>query len=580
MVSRASARTRSRGRSAVPLPPCLRGREGRRGRLVLHLGRRAGRLPGAERRGKDDDPEGPLGSPLPDRGPGLGGRFPAPGARPRFPRADHAGDGSEAAAPLGPAAFGNVPPQPGHLRHPAQAVRRHDGRADRTARAGAAPGEARPAALARRADEVRAGRGVAAPAEGALSRRADHRARRLHAGYRARLRARVQRALRGDGAPDLALHGGRRRALPAGDGDRQGSPHLRRRVVGPRPPRPAGQADAAAALAPGGEARPGGARLGDRASGCGSHRASLAGRAPARRGARPLLAPAHRPHGRGSAARGSDARSLRAGARGVTRLLRLYPQLLRTGFAEAVAYRAEVLIWMCSTNMPLAMLAIWAAAARSGPVSGYSQEGFAAYYLAALLVRLMTGAWGVSEMTMEIRQGTLALRLLRPIHPLLQWSADNLAAIPMRGVVAIPVIAILLYVARAELAHDWFSWLLLCPALLGAWLLYFLVQAIIGTLALRFESAASLFDAWLGFSNILSGYLIPLDLFPRAVRELALVLPFRFQLSFPVELMLGRWSRAEALELLAGQWAYVALFLVSTRVAWRSGLRHYAAYGG
>jgi ABC-2 type transport system permease protein len=142
------------------------------------------------------------------------------------------------------------------------------------------------------------------------------------------------------------------------------------------------------------------------------------------------------------------------------------------------------------------------------------------------------------------------------------------------------VIGILLYVARSELSHDWFSWLLLCPALLGAWLLYFLVQAMIGTLALRFESAASLFDAWLGFSNVLSGYLVPLDLFPKAFRELAVVLPFRFQLSLPVELMLGRWSRIEALELLGAQWAYVLLFLVVTRAAWRSGLRHYAAYGG
>jgi ABC-2 type transport system permease protein len=226
------------------------------------------------------------------------------------------------------------------------------------------------------------------------------------------------------------------------------------------------------------------------------------------------------------------------------------------------------------------MLRVWPAAARSGPVGGYSQQGFAAYYLGALLVRLMTGAWVVWEMTMEIRQGTLALRLLRPIHPLLQWSADNIAAIPMRGVVAIPVVGILLYVARSELAHDWFSWLLLCPALLGAWLIYFLVQAMIGTLALRFESAASLFDAWLGFSNVLSGYLVPLDLFPSAFRKLAVALPFRFQLSLPVELMLGRWSRMEAIELLAAQWAYVLLFFLVTRVAWRSGLRHYAAYGG
>jgi ABC-2 type transport system permease protein len=260
--------------------------------------------------------------------------------------------------------------------------------------------------------------------------------------------------------------------------------------------------------------------------------------------------------------------------------LKAYPQMLKTGFAEAVAYRAEFLIWMFSTNMPLVMLAIWAAAARSGPVAGYSQNGFAAYYLCALLVRLMTGAWVVWELTMEIRQGTFALRLLRPMNPLWQMSAENLAAIPMRGVVALPVIGILLWFARGQLSHDPVHWVLLVPALLGAWLLYFLVQAIIGTLALRFESASSLFEAWLGFSNILSGYLIPLDLFPRGVRALSLALPFRFQLSYPIELMLGRWSRGESLELLAAQWAYVAVFFVLTRVAWRSGLRHYAAYGG
>jgi ABC-2 type transport system permease protein len=260
--------------------------------------------------------------------------------------------------------------------------------------------------------------------------------------------------------------------------------------------------------------------------------------------------------------------------------LKAYPQMLKTGFAGAVAYRAEFLIWMFSTNMPLVMLAIWAAAARSGPIAGYSQSGFTAYYLCALLVRLMTGAWVVWELTMEIRQGTFALRLLRPMNPLWQMSAENLAAIPMRGIVALPVIGILLWFARGQLSHDALHWVLLVPALLGAWLLYFLVQAIIGTLALRFESASSLFEAWLGFSNILSGYLIPLDLFPRAVRSLSLALPFRFQLSYPIELMLGRWSRGEALELLAAQWAYVAVFFVLTRVAWRSGLRHYAAYGG
>jgi ABC-2 type transport system permease protein len=230
--------------------------------------------------------------------------------------------------------------------------------------------------------------------------------------------------------------------------------------------------------------------------------------------------------------------------------------------------------------MPLVMLALWAAVARSGPVGAYTQKGFAAYYLATLLVRLLTGSWVVWEMTMEIRSGTLALRLLRPIHPLLAYSAENLAAVPMRGIVAIPLIVIFLWNVRDQLAGDPLIWVLLAPALLGAWLLTFLVMAIIGTLGLWLESATSLFEAWLGISSILSGYLIPLDLFPGSVRAVALVLPFRFLLSFPVELVLGRVDRAQALLLLAAQWGYVAVALLATRTLWRAGLRRYAAYGG
>jgi ABC-2 type transport system permease protein len=264
----------------------------------------------------------------------------------------------------------------------------------------------------------------------------------------------------------------------------------------------------------------------------------------------------------------------------VRRAIKAYPALLRVGFASAVAYRAEFLIWMFSTNMPLVMLAIWAAVARSGPVAGYSQRGFTAYYIVTLLVRLLTGSWVVWEMTMEIRAGTLALRLLRPLNPLLAYSAENLAAIPMRGLVALPVMAILLWLGRAELTKDPLLWALLPLALFGAWLLTFLVMAIIGTLGLFFESATSLFEAWLGVSAILSGYLIPIDLFPAGVQRVALVLPFRFLLSFPVELLLGRLSRAHAFELLAAQTGYVALALAATALTWRKGLKRYAAYGG
>ena len=50
------------------------------------------------------------------------------------------------------------------------------------------------------------------------------------------------------------------------------------------------------------------------------------------------------------------------------RALRALPTLVRVGFAEAVAYRAEMLVWLLSTTMPLVMLALMTAVAREGPV--------------------------------------------------------------------------------------------------------------------------------------------------------------------------------------------------------------------
>ncbi|HVY49889.1 MAG TPA: hypothetical protein VHB21_28535, partial [Minicystis sp.] len=119
--------------------------------------------------------------------------------------------------------------------------------------------------------------------------------------------------------------------------------------------------------------------------------------------------------------------------RGAIRAARAYPALLRVGFAEAVAYRAEMVVWLLTTTMPLVSLALWSAVADAGPVGRFDQRRFGAYFLATLLVRQLTGSWLVWELNQEIRTGTLSQRLLKPIHPLVAYSAENLAALPMRA---------------------------------------------------------------------------------------------------------------------------------------------------
>jgi ABC-2 type transport system permease protein len=265
----------------------------------------------------------------------------------------------------------------------------------------------------------------------------------------------------------------------------------------------------------------------------------------------------------------------------VTRTLRALPALLRVGFAESVAYRAEFLVWLLSTTMPLVMLALWTAVAAEAPVGRFGERDFVAYYLATLVVRLLTGAWVIWELNMEIRQGTLAFRLLRPIHPLLAYASENVAAMPLRILLALPIAAALLLTVGGErITRDPVLLAIFPLSVFGAWLITFLAMSIIGSLAFFVESAGSLFELWLGLFGIFSGYLVPLELFWPWVGALARFLPFRYMLGFPVEMIIGMSSRSHALLELAIQWGFVVLLFLGARAAWRLGLRRFAAFGG
>ena len=94
------------------------------------------------------------------------------------------------------------------------------------------------------------------------------------------------------------------------------------------------------------------------------------------------------------------------------------------------------------------------------------------------------------------------------------------------------------------------------------------------------RNSISVFDLWLGLFFIFSGYILPLELLPGWLWAVAQWLPFRFLLSFPVEVMLGLVDGPAMWRGFAVQWGYVAFFGVVCLRLWKAGLRRYAAYGG
>jgi ABC-2 type transport system permease protein len=262
------------------------------------------------------------------------------------------------------------------------------------------------------------------------------------------------------------------------------------------------------------------------------------------------------------------------------RAFKALPTLLRIGVAETVAYRAEFLVWILTTTMPLVMLALFSTVAEEAPFRGYSSSDFVAYYLGILIVRNVAGSWVAWQISEEIRMGTMAMRLLRPVHPMFALGASHAAAIPFRCVVVLPIaFALLVSSGGSALATEPLQLAMLVPSLALAWLITFAFLFALGSIAFFITRAMGVLSLYFLLFSLVSGYLLPIPILPDGVRQIAEWSPFRFMLSMPVELMTRSMPTDEVLRLMLGQTAWAAGSVAVALWMWRIGVRRFEAVG-
>ena len=200
------------------------------------------------------------------------------------------------------------------------------------------------------------------------------------------------------------------------------------------------------------------------------------------------------------------------------------------------------------------------------------------------------------------------MQLLRPVNPLWLRAADMLAAMPLRILVLIPLLAglVLWRPEMLELPAAW-SLALFVPSVLLAWLLGYLAQAALGCLAFWLEQSDGLARIWFGAWMLFSGYLAPLALFSRlgaprphlpAVPQhagrtrrtarghwpidvfrgpvrwvLTAIVPVALITSFPAQALQGAWS----VETLLTSALVCAAFLIGSRMLWQRALASYTS---
>jgi ABC-2 type transport system permease protein len=260
----------------------------------------------------------------------------------------------------------------------------------------------------------------------------------------------------------------------------------------------------------------------------------------------------------------------------------LYLQQLKTGVASMLQYRATLVIWLIGNVLePLVYLVVWSTVARSsgGAVGGYGVRDFAAYYIVLMLVNQATFSWVMYEFDYRIRQGTFSADLLHPVHPIHADIAENLSS----KVVNLPFVA----AAAAGLAAIFHPALKLTltavaafvPALVLAFLVRFLVDWTVALGAFWTVRVSAINQIHYMAVLFFSGQIAPLAVLPRPLQVVASVLPFRWTIGFPVELLLGRLTPSQVMTGFGIQAAWLLAGALLVRFAWRASVKRYSAVG-
>jgi ABC-2 type transport system permease protein len=145
--------------------------------------------------------------------------------------------------------------------------------------------------------------------------------------------------------------------------------------------------------------------------------------------------------------------------------------------------------------------------------------------------------------------------------------------------VLLPTVALLALTFRPALNITPWAAAAFVPALLLGFGVRFLVEWTLALAAFCTTRVSALNQLYYVATLFLSGQLAPLSLFPEPIRVLAALLPFRWMVAFPVELLIGRLTPEEALRGMVVQIVWLGLSFLLLRLIWRAGLRRYSAVG-
>jgi ABC-2 type transport system permease protein len=261
-----------------------------------------------------------------------------------------------------------------------------------------------------------------------------------------------------------------------------------------------------------------------------------------------------------------------------------YAEFTRIGFVNILAFRLRYFTGIITYFLNVTIYYfIWSAVFRhaSGSIAGFNLPQIITYVSVGWIIRSFYWNTIDQEMAYEVIEGTITKDLLKPVSVQWMWIFRAMGESAFRlGLLTVPtaIVVSLIFPVQGPASRADFA--LFLVGVLGSFFLMAAINFMIGTCAIPLKSILAMIRAKYWLIELLSGLLIPMTYFPKAIADVLAWLPFEHIAYTPLSIYLGKFSTQKAIELLCVQWVWVVILLFAAHWWWERATKKITIHGG
>lgn len=261
----------------------------------------------------------------------------------------------------------------------------------------------------------------------------------------------------------------------------------------------------------------------------------------------------------------------------------LYVELVRMEFVNNLAYRSTYFTGIFNYTIQIGAYYFLWDAIYSGRrnISGFNKEQMITYVIVAWVVRSFYFSNLDRRVGVEIREGKIALELIRPYsYQMVKYARAFGEALFRMLFFAIPS-GLFIYLLRPfGLPPGLFSASMFIIAMLGSFVINAQISMLFGFMVFFTKSTNGIYKAKRVIMDLFSGLLIPINFYPHWAKKVISFFPFQTVSYMPNLIYLGKYTGLAVLKVFGIQLFWIVFLGIVSRLMWKFAVKHVVVQGG